>query len=134
MNTALQNTILTVASDICDTLDHHWKHVSFIVDRRSILSIGWNQPFKTHPIAERFKYRYAAIHSELHAILKFPRPNKELYKYQFINVRIDKFGKLKMAKPCSKCLVLLSFFGVRQVEFSNSKGNFETMSLGVYNV
>jgi len=129
MNTSLKNSLVAVATSICEDLEHYWKHVSFVIDRRSIISVGWNQPFKTHPMANKFGYRFNAIHSELHAILKFARPVAELYKYKFVNIRIDKFGKLKLSKPCKICQTLLYSFGVKEVEYTNCKGEFECLQL-----
>ncbi len=129
MNTSLQKSLVAVATSICSELDHHWKHVSFIIERTAIIAVGWNQPFKTHPVANKFGYRYNAIHSELHAILKLEKPVNQLYKYKFVNIRIDKFGKLKQSRPCSKCQDMLRSFGVRQVEFSNAYGHFQEMEL-----
>lgn len=129
MQASLKKSIISVASSICSELEHHWKHVSFIVDGRSIVSVGWNQPFKTHPLASKFGYRYNAIHSELHAILKFDKPVRFLGKLLFVNVRVDKFGKLKQSRPCGPCQKLLRSFGVPAVEYTNSKGEFECLSL-----
>lgn len=114
-----------VARCIVAKLEHNWKHVSFICDRNSIVSVGWNQPYKTHPLAHKFGYRYNCLHSELHAICNFEYPVSQLYRYRMINIRVDKFGKLKIAKPCKICQVVLASFNINEVWYSNHGGYFD---------
>lgn len=124
MNRAVEESVVKVAQSLVKTMGHHWKHVSFIVRRNSIVALGVNQPFKTHPLAHKFEYRYNAIHSELAAILNFEKPIRELCKYDFVNVRIDKFGKPKLSAPCKRCKNLLASFGVHRVYYTNNEGSF----------
>jgi len=134
LNSSLQKSVVKVARSLVVGMDHHWKHVSFIAERSSIIAMGWNQPYKTHPMAMKFNYRYNAIHSELHCILNFEKPVKLLNKYTFINVRIDDNGSLKMSKPCHICKKLLWSFGVKEVWYSTSVGTFDLYNLEGYNV
>lgn len=124
MNASLRKSFHRVAVSITSTMEHHWRHVSFICQRNAIIAVGWNQPFKTHPLAFKFDYRYAAIHSELHAILNFPGPPKTLSKFYLVNVRIGKNDELKMARPCSCCRKLLKAFGLDEVYYTDNSGRF----------
>lgn len=126
---SLQKTIVRVSRSLVIGLEHHWKHVSFITERTSIVAMGWNQPYKTHPLAMKFNYRYNAIHSELHCLLNFEKPIRQLNKYTFVNVRVDDKGFLKMSKPCHICKKLLQSFGVGGVWYSTSQGTFEFCAL-----
>ena len=56
---------LPVALDI----DRQKKHVSFIVRKGVVESVGGNQ-YKTQPLAKKYGYRYDEVHSELDALLK----------------------------------------------------------------
>lgn len=124
MNASLRKTMYRVAVSVTSNMEHHWRHVSFICQRNTVIAMGWNQPFKTHPLAFKFDYRYAAIHSELHAILNFPFPVKFLSKYYLVNVRIGKDDKLKMARPCKPCQKLLKAFELNEVYYTDNCGKY----------
>lgn len=112
---------------LLDMVSHNKnKHFSFIVKRSKIVSFGWNQPNKTHTMAAKFGYKFPYIHSELSAIKNFPHPNSHLDGLTLINVRIDKRGKINMAKPCKNCMNLIRFFGIRQVIYTGVN-NWENM-------
>ena len=59
--------------------------------------------FKTHPMAKEFGYQFEEMHSELDAFRKLDRSDKAK-KLHLINVRFNKFGQMRMSKPCEKCL------------------------------
>lgn len=128
MNSSLKRSCEKVARSVILNLQENcWKHVSFITDKNSIISVGWNHPFKTHPLANKFGYRYDSIHAELHAILNFEYPVKELCNYKLVNIRIDKFGKMKLSKPCKICQILLRSFAINEIWYTDSHGNFKEL-------
>lgn len=101
------------------------KHFSFITRKNKIIAFGWNQSFKTHPLAAKYGHRFNSIHSELHAIKNFPYPISELRDYTLINARYSPGEKkLTLAKPCSKCIYFLSCFSFREVLYTDNKGDF----------
>lgn len=128
LSTKLINRIRAITYDLQHLPQGRHKHFSFIVKRNTIISVGWNKGFQTHPIAARFGHRFQSIHSELDAILNFPYGIGELHRYNFINVRLTKVG-LGMSLPCKHCEKMLSYFGVDRVIFSNYEGFYETRTI-----
>lgn len=124
MNANTFTTVTRLARSLVDAVPYHWKHFSFITRKREVYSVGWNQPYKTHPLAQRFGHRFNAVHSELHAILKLNVPPSELRKYSLINVRLDRYGALRISKPCIKCQHLLNVFSFSEVWYSTSSQEF----------
>lgn len=101
------------------------KHFSFITRRSKIISFGWCQSFKTHPIAAKYGHRFDSIHSELHCIKNFPYPMSALKDYTLINVRVNPSGsQMTLARPCVRCIHFLSCFDLRSVIYSNERGEF----------
>ena len=77
------------------------KHVSIIVRKNEIVSVGTNN-FRTHPLAKKYGYFFDEVHSELDALLRYNRGSKDNLK--LINFRFNRFGDMRMSKPCCKCL------------------------------
>ena len=101
------------------------KHVTFVLNRGTVICYGINKPHKTSPLAKKFGHRSSCIHSELAAILKFPHAPKELRKYTFVNIRVMANGSIGMSKPCKHCQLLLMAFGIKNVWWTNKVGEFE---------
>ncbi len=106
------------------------KHVTFILYQNKIVSSGYAQAFKTDPIAKRYGYRFESIHSELHAIKRFPYRPSKLVDCQFVNIRFMANGSIGMAKPCLICQKLLVAFGVKKknIHYTNKDGKFQSGS------
>jgi deoxycytidylate deaminase len=98
------------------------KHFTFILKRKKIVSIGWNDGYKTHPIAAKYKHRFHARHSELSAILNFKYSPSELKDYDFVNIRLTKDGLLANSKPCQSCQFLLRDFGIHHIIYTTDRG------------
>jgi tRNA(Arg) A34 adenosine deaminase TadA len=120
-------TLVRVARSFIELTPHRCKHFSFACKKNEVYAVGWNQPFKTHPLAKKFGYKFNCIHSELHAILKLNVKPSELRKYTLVNVRLDKQGEVKMSKPCKVCQKLLGVFQFAEVYYSTNLGTFEVM-------
>lgn len=107
--------------------DREKKHLTFIVRKNNILSIGLNRPFKTHPEAKRYGYRYDGIHSELDAINRAPY-GTDFRRCHLINVRLSADSLIRnrpitrMSKPCSKCLLWINAIGFRDVLYTDNFG------------
>lgn len=93
---------LQMAYPMCLTIPRQKKHVSLIICKKRIIAVGMNY-FKTHPMAKEFGYQFEEMHSELDAFRKLDRSDKSK-KLHLINVRFNKFGQMRMSKPCEKCL------------------------------
>jgi hypothetical protein len=76
------------------------KHVSIIVRKNEIVSIGTNN-FRTHPLAKKYGYWFDEVHSELDALLRYKGPKNNL---TLLNFRYNRFGDMRMSKPCCRCL------------------------------
>ena len=94
------------------------KHFSFLIKKNRIISIGWNNGFKTHPLANKYGHRFCSIHSELHCISSFKNTNGLI----LVNVRIDSNGKLKCSKPCGPCQKMLIDFNITNIFYTTEKG------------
>lgn len=103
----------------------HWNemnflHSSLIVKGGRILSYGINKP-----VANAFAKNYAQhkgwqIHSECTALYKVREKN--LKGATMYNARIDKNGEIKISRPCSGCIRMLSDFEISKVVFTTNDG------------
>lgn len=99
MENKFLSKLITIAKPISMDLERSKKHVSIIVSKGEILSIGTNE-FKTHPAAKKIGYRYDEMHSELSALIRCSeRKNLHLYNFRF-----NRFGEMRLARPCCLCL------------------------------
>jgi len=114
--------------------DYRCRHASFILHRGKILSIGINQPGKTHPYNLKFRYRnkrnqpisdIIGIHSELAAIIKLGRHSLE--NLDIINTRIDRNERLVLARPCHGCIDMLQQLRINNIYYSNNQAGFEKL-------
>lgn len=105
-------------------------HVTFMLKKSRIVSIGINHP-KTN--TKNLKYAYfnrqnkhigteCGTHSELAAIINYGK--KDCTDITFVNIRIDRNGKVNNSLPCSGCSSLLKQVGFKKVYHTNSQGNF----------
>ena len=94
--------ILDYAYPICLDIPRQKKHVSLILHKNQIVSVGMNK-FKTHPKAHKIGYRFGEMHSELDAFQKIQKKYRGK-KLQLINVRFNRFGQMRMARPCVLCM------------------------------
>jgi hypothetical protein len=102
-------------------------HVTYVCRRNRILCYGVNKEFRTHPLASRYGYYGSKIHSELSAIVKFPKPPSYLSRCSLWNIRLNKAGEVVLARPCKRCIKLLDAFGVGEVFYTSQSGDFEAL-------
>ena len=98
MKTRILKTI-DFARDITIQNPRPKKHTSIILRKNEIVSVGTNI-FRTHPMAKKLGYRFDEVHSELDALLRYKGPKDNL---TLINYRFNRFGDMRMSKPCRKC-------------------------------
>lgn len=110
------------------------RHVSFLLFRDRIVSIGINNPYKTHPMSLKYNFRGRddtdirydiGIHSELSAVIRLGR--EDLQKHSLINVRINRENQIAMSKPCHGCLDMIKRLRIGKVLFTNKSGEFSTL-------
>ena len=109
-------------------------HTTFIIKKNKIQKIGVNTS-KTHPTNLRYKYTGSAgediramvgVHSELSAVLKYGK--EDCSDCTFVNVRIDRKGRVTMSKPCRGCQDMLDQVGFKRLYYSNTDGEFVSYS------
>lgn len=92
------------------------KLVAILADKSKILSIGFNNTKKTHPIATNT--RMCCIHAEVAAINGCRDPYKaDLY---ILRQRVIGTG---LAKPCKSCMTLIRSVGIRRVFYTLDSKN-----------
>ena len=92
--------LIDVALPVSLEIPRPKKHVSIIVRKNEIVSTGTNT-FRTHPKAKELGYRFDEVHSELDALLRYKGPKDGL---KLFNFRFNRFGDMRMSRPCKKCL------------------------------
>jgi hypothetical protein len=100
------------------------KHLSFLCVRSKIFASGMNEKWKSDRLANRFNYRFNAVHSELKCLKPHLRFIDNFDKFTLVNVRINRNGEIMFAKPCNTCINMLDFFGVRNVFYSVNETDF----------
>ena len=99
-------------------------HVSFILNKSKILSIGLNDYKKTHPKTKEFGYHpNSKLHSELAACLRLGLTDCE--GLTIVNVRINNNGLLDNSKFCAGCSNLIKSLKFNSAYFSNERGEFQ---------
>lgn len=132
MSPKLLNKLRRLVYNNLDLSNSRSRHFSFIVKRNTIYSFGYNTIFKTHPLANKFGHRFPDVHSELAAIKNFRRPVVELKNFKLVNIRVLRKNNLfGMSRPCPACYKLLLAFGVRNVIFSDEKGEFQEVDFSL---
>ena len=129
LNNKLRDKILNISQNLKFTNPHRCKHFSFIVKRSTILSFGQNTYDKTHPLGKYLGYRNASIHSELAAIVNFQWDREELQNCDIVNVRLNRHGQMRYAKPCPCCLHLLQNLGIKRAYYTNKNNNFTRVKI-----
>lgn len=121
------NKLVRIARNTKEVIDTKQKHFSFILLKNNIISFGWNQSWKTHPLAARFNHRFNNIHSEISAIKNMQKNWALLTKCRLVNIRIRSNGELGLSKPCRYCLKAIIDFDIREVYYSNENGDFDLL-------
>ncbi len=126
-----------IAYALCDFENHDLRcwHVSFLMRRNKILSIGVNKRC-THTINLRNrKVNKSGIDfsdkkfqcSEFTTLQKSRSQNINYSKCRMVNIRIDRNNKLGISAPCQGCLSLLAFHSIKDVYYSTNQGTFEKL-------
>lgn len=98
----------------------HIKHITYLLRRNKIISVGLNKTEKSHPKAGG---DFRRIHSEFDAIRRI-KDKSILRRCRLVNVRVNKHGHILLAKPCSLCEVLIRAFDIRRVVYTTGEGKW----------
>ena len=90
-----------------------------IANKNIVISIGVNKVryFKDCPTSKKFEN---SLHAEQAAIMKILRTGQgnKLRNTTIFVCRVNKHGKCRLAKPCSHCLDLIKFVGIKRIVYS----------------
>ncbi len=98
-------------------------HSSFLVRKNNIISVGFNNARKSHPLAQHFGFVYLSTHAEFDAIRRCPY-GTEYSKCTLVNIRVGQDGLLRYAKPCMICESMVRSFGIENVLYTIDGGEF----------
>ena len=110
------------------------RHFSFILNKNKILSVGINNPKKTHPRNIKYKYTgrynndisvYVGIHSEMSAIIRYGF--EDCTNHILVNTRLNVANSISNSRPCSGCQNLLKQLNFKRVYYTNNNGSFEML-------
>lgn len=122
--------LIAIAKELRHIPQSNHKHFSFLLNKRKIISIGWNNGWKSHPIANKYGHRFNSIHSELSCIINC---NTSIDRLTMVNIRIMSDGTLGRAFPCECCTKMLIDYGFENIVCSDYKGRFHDYYLRCYN-
>ncbi len=128
MNSKTLRKLVSHSLELIDLPVCNNKHFTFILRRNAVVCYGWNNKSKTHPAVEKFDYKMNNIHSEFHAIKRFPYCPEELAYCSLVNVRVNSLGEVYNSKPCSGCQRLLKTFEFKSVLYTVNGGSFEELN------
>ena len=132
MNVQLVNRLIAISNDLIRLPQSNKKHFSFLIKKkRQIVGVGWNNGYKTEPLARKFGMRYNSIHSELAAIKSLHFAPIFLGDLKLVNIRIKIDGSLGLSRPCKNCIEMLRYFDIYHVYYTNDEGQFEYENLEV---
>jgi deoxycytidylate deaminase len=101
-------------------------HVAFILNKKAIVSIGWNDTNKSHPATKKYPYhQLSKIHAEMSAILKMK--GKDCSHLTLVVIRLNAKNELKNSKPCKGCQAMITENNFSKVWYSNDNGEFESL-------
>jgi deoxycytidylate deaminase len=119
---SLKNKAVQIAKSLCPlNKENKNSHVAFLIRSGIIEKIGTNKK-RTHPETRKHPYHegFVGIHAELDCLLKMDK--EDLSDYNMLVIRVDNNGKLNMSKPCEGCQSLLQQFNIKEVWYSDPKG------------
>ena len=106
-------------------------HVTFIIRKGKVSTIGINNGNKTHPRNLQFNYtspsgqdlrREVGIHSEISSIIRGGR--EDYSDSTFVNIRIGENGRIMNSRPCLGCQSAMEQVGFKKFYYSDDGGGF----------
>jgi deoxycytidylate deaminase len=128
MNTQTLNRLINMSMALIPEITSDSKHVSFVMRKNKILSVGINKSMQTHPLAIKLNCRFGTIHSELSAILR-AKNLTEFKDVTLVNVRLSAASItggvpiLRNSKPCPSCQkLILANPEIKRVIYTTDQG------------
>lgn len=111
-----RKSILDLAVNMAMRSNYNHRLGAVIFHGKKIISVGWNQintcRKKLHPKYQNYS---GNLHAEVDAILN---ARCDLTGTSILVIRINKKGELRLAKPCSLCLLYLERVGIKKIYYS----------------
>lgn len=98
-----------------------YKLGAVLFNKRKIINAKGNTK-KTHPLVLKFS-EYPCLHAEAYSIISHGLDN--CADLSLCVVRCDSTGRATMAKPCEACYRLIQFVGIKEIYYTNWKGEVE---------
>lgn len=124
MNSNILDRLVAKSLKLANT--NKFRHFSYLLLGKKIVSVGLNNMKKTHPLGARYS-QFPYIHSEINSIVRSDIKVAELQNCTMVNIRLGKRGSLLLSRPCNSCARILADFQIGEVLYSNQFGNFERM-------
>ena len=120
LNKYMVKHCLNVAREMNNPEDHpEWgcyHHFTFILDGNKILHYATNK--KGDPLIYYGYPTYGKIHSEPEAYRGARHYLKDINSFDILNIRLSKFGNLRISKPCEHCSDFLVKRGCKRAYYS----------------
>lgn len=98
-------------------------HMSIILNKSRIISIGFNNYFKTHPKIKEYGYHpHSKLHAELAACLRLGLT--DCRGLTIVNIRISREMKITNSKFCNGCSNLIKSLNFSEAYHTDNSGNF----------
>lgn len=115
--------ILNKAIEMAKKSDYYpYKIGAVIFNKKRIISCGFNSVRSFSAISNKYKKYIESCHAEQNAIMKV-RDKKKLKNASIIVIRINHFSEsISNARPCENCMRSIRFFHIKNIYYSDSKG------------
>ncbi len=123
MSPKLEKKLLRIAYDLRGSVDAGNKHFTFLIRGNKVVSLGWNNSCKSHPMGKKLGYFSSRIHSELSAYIRL-QDKSQIPNLSIVNIRMSKTGVINIARPCKYCMPWIQSLGFRKLYYTQADGQF----------
>jgi len=110
-----------------------YPHWSFLVCDNRIYATGLNrthEPLIIYGYHRKHDHTFRPkLHAELEAFRKFHGNLLQLHVMEMLNIRLNRRGELRCARPCTPCLNMLVGFEIKTVYWSTLDQDFTKLKL-----
>lgn len=121
----ITKVVIKRAVEEAEKSNHTHRVGAVIFKNKSVISAGRNFSSRSakhlHPRFMKWKY---SIHAEADAIMK---ARQDLKGCSMFVVRLNKNGKMLMAKPCKICRNYLNYIGISRVYYTTNDSKIEEL-------
>lgn len=124
----LYNNVIKCAMNEAQKSKYNLQIGAVIFKGKKIYGYGHNS-IRSSSISMKYRKWEESLHAEQAALLKLDWT--KLKGYSILVYRVNRNGKLGMARPCEMCQKLLSYVGIKNVYYTTNTGEikFEKMKI-----